>query len=151
MGQSMTFSDEISVHFDSASQNLLNSELKKSIIYPIWGESKPLLSQTRHAWRLVYLGLCATLHVCHLSSDLLENWHLNVKKLPLKKLPKNCYFIQKLLLEKKTIFGSFFLKKKTFGNFLTIKFQFSGGSCSHSVHALIIALYLCCSCDGERV
>ena len=151
MGQSMTFSDEISVHFDSASQNLLNSELKKSIIYPIWGESKPLLSQTRHAWRLVYLGLCATLHVCHLSSDLLENWHLNVKKLPLKKITKKLLFYSKIAFGEKRQFLAVFLKKKTFGNFLTIKFQFSGGSCSHSVHALIIALYLCCSCDGERV
>ena len=50
-----------------------------------------------------------------------------------KKIAKNCHFFQKIaigngnFLKKKTIFG---IKKKSqvFGNFLTFKWQFSGGS-----------------------
>ena len=56
-----------------------------------------------------------------------ENCHLNVKKLPKtwhcsKKIAKNFLFFFKLPME------IFFFLKKVFGNFLTVKWQFSGGS-----------------------
>ena len=38
-------SDHISVHFGSASQNVLKSDLKKSWVWPIWDQSDPILNQ----------------------------------------------------------------------------------------------------------
>ena len=48
--------DSIAVHFgseSSESQNLLESDLKKSQICPIWGQSDPLWSQTWYDWSVV--------------------------------------------------------------------------------------------------
>ena len=39
LDKSGTFADQISVHFGSPSQNVLKSDLKKSGIRPIWGQS----------------------------------------------------------------------------------------------------------------
>ena len=44
-GQSRDFLDQSSVHFGSASQNVLKSDLKKSRIYPILGQSDPFWAQ----------------------------------------------------------------------------------------------------------
>ena len=71
-----------------------------------------------------------------------ENCQLNVKNCEkkldiLKKLPKIFMFFKKNaknvhffnFVEKKTIFVNVFAKKcQVFGNFLTVKWQFSGGS-----------------------
>ena len=43
--KSGTFSDQISEHFGSMSQNVLKSDLKKSQIFPIWGRSKSIWNQ----------------------------------------------------------------------------------------------------------
>ena len=42
------FSDQIWVYFGALWQNVLKSDLKKSRICPIWGQSDPLWSQTWH-------------------------------------------------------------------------------------------------------
>ena len=52
-GQIGDFSDHIPVNFDTAIQNVLKSDLKKSRIFPIWGQSDTLWSQVRHRWHVV--------------------------------------------------------------------------------------------------
>ena len=44
LDKSVTFSDQISIYFGSLSQNVLNSDLRKSRICPIWDQSDPLWS-----------------------------------------------------------------------------------------------------------
>ena len=51
MGQIRDFSDQDSVHFGAIRQNVLNSDLKKSLICPIRGQSDNPFAQI---W-----GLCA--------------------------------------------------------------------------------------------
>ena len=49
--KSRTFSDPISVHFASVSQNVLKSHMKiKAPLCPIWGQSDLLLAQICHSW-----------------------------------------------------------------------------------------------------
>ena len=59
--KSGTFSDQISVHFGSVSQNVLKSDLKKSQICPIWGlknqfEVNSIIPEVTRVWNtgLVY-------------------------------------------------------------------------------------------------
>ena len=49
--KSGTFSDQISVHFGSQSQNVLISDLKKSRICPIWDQSDPFWKQSYPPWK----------------------------------------------------------------------------------------------------
>ena len=43
--KSGTFSDHISVHFVSASKNVMEFDLKNSRICPVWSQSEPLWAQ----------------------------------------------------------------------------------------------------------
>ena len=51
--QIQDFSDQISVHFGSTSQNERKSDLKKSRICPIWGQSDPLWVQIWHPCTII--------------------------------------------------------------------------------------------------
>ena len=84
----------------------------------------------------VYENMNLQYCVCNHTSDPQENCYLNVKKLP-KTWNFFKYFFHKLSLKKlplalfflKDNFWQFFWKKcQVFGNFLTVKWQFSGGS-----------------------
>ena len=64
-----------------------------------------------------------------------ENCHLNVKKMAKNffLIDKNCLFFQKncqsqIFLKKRKFLAIFLKKCQVFGNFLTVKWQFSGVS-----------------------
>ena len=86
-----------------------------------------------------YSVCCSDDEIRHLQPDPPENWHLTVKKLPKtwhffqKNWQKLSFFSTKLpmaiLLQKNDNFCHFFWKKcQVLGNFLTVKWQFSGWS-----------------------
>ena len=64
LDKSGTFSDHISVYFDTLSQNVLKSDLKKSRNCPIWGQSDPLSTQI--CWPSHYVNLTTNITTARL-------------------------------------------------------------------------------------
>ena len=72
--KSWAFSNQISVHFGSPSQNVLKSDLKKPRICPIWDQSDPIRTKIWHPWksrdnlRPVFCSICLTKLIFHNSA-----------------------------------------------------------------------------------
>ena len=80
---------------------------------------------------------CMWNYIINRQSFLLTTWPSGKLPFECQKIAKNLTFFSKklttklplaILLKKMTIFVNFFFKCQVFGNFLTVKWQFSGGS-----------------------